>query len=301
MPHPELTEPARQLETTQWQIVSLKALGDLLIALRSLDAVAPAARPRPQILAGAHLRDFATAMGALDRVRILDTGPDYPAAWDYRQRGLMACLRSLRSLRPHFSALPAHYGLVFDFFGWRERFLAGSHRGRGLLPAANIYQAFEKTLATLGFPARAAGSDADLVLREGVARVYAASRVRAKTIPGPVVEQVVRQLSGVGIPCEVIALGDEQLQVDASVPVRRIERNFTALLDSIRGSALVVSADSLPAHVADYFRIPTHVISPKENEFWLPTGVFRQAAWSLFGDAAAFSDWLVNMKAESRA
>jgi ADP-heptose:LPS heptosyltransferase len=302
MPHPELAQPAEQSVRTRWLIVSIKALGDFVMALRSLQGIEASQWPSPQILAAEHLRDFAAAMGALERVKFMDCGTDYPAAWDFRRRGLFAGVRSIRDLRPRFAALPPDYGLVFDIFSWRERFLATSHRACGLVRAPNIYQAFERTLEGLGFrsnrPARPAAGP---VLKPGVARLYAASRVQAKTIPGAVIERAVRQLAAAGIECEVIALGNEPLQVAASVPVRRIERNFTALLDSIRTSALVVSADSLPAHIADYFGLPTHVISPKENTYWLPAGVFRQAAWSLFADAPAFTDWVARMKAESGA
>jgi hypothetical protein len=227
-------------------------------------------------------------------VLFLDCDGGYPAAWDIKRRGIGAGLRSVWSLRQRFKSLPADCALLFDQSGWRERFLGLSHRCETLQPAPNVYQAYRQTLRRIGL---SSGGDAPEPQLPGLAgdpviRIYGQSRVAAKTLPADVVSRIARQIGTMGLRCEVIALGDEKTEVAGEVPVRRIERSFQALIDSVRTCAAVVSADSLPGHLADYLGKPAHVISPLPNEYWLPLSCFITGSWSVFDDERAFSQWL---------
>jgi hypothetical protein len=107
-----------------------------------------------------------------------------------------------------------------------------------------------------------------------------------------VIGRVVDQLGRAGLRPLVIALDGEKLDLPAGAPVRRIERNFGAVSAAVCSSALVVSADSVPAHLAEYFDVPTYVLSPAPNEYWLPLSSFLTRGWSLFGDEQALPPWL---------
>jgi hypothetical protein len=273
----------------EWLLVSLKALGDFLIAYRSLQTARAPATMR--ILAAEHLRDFIDALQAQSRVRILASGPHYPSAWDIKRQGILAGLRNLSMLRKQFETLSDESQLLFDQWGWRERVLGWRHRCTTLLPAANVYQAFAQTLAQLGLQSDGQIKEA---ARPGAGRVriYPASRIAAKTLSGPVLARLVQQVAACGLNCEVVALGDEALDLPSELPVQRIERSFTALIESIRSSLLVISADSLPGHLADYFGLPVHIVSPQANQYWLPLSCFLDGSWSIFEDTRSLPSWL---------
>jgi hypothetical protein len=80
-----------------------------------------------------------------------------------------------------------------------------------------------------------------------------------------------------------------------------ISRNFESLASAIRSVDSVISADSLPAHLAEYFGRPVFVASPAPNEYWLPYGCFRQERWGIFHDEAQFGASLDGFLVDLRA
>jgi ADP-heptose:LPS heptosyltransferase len=104
--------------------------------------------------------------------------------------------------------------------------------------------------------------------------------------------RLVEQLLQAGMTCEVIELAGEGYALPAGLPVHRLERNFGALIEAVRGSSLVITADSLPGHLAEYFGLPAYIVTPRENSYWLPLSCFNDHAWSLFEDEESFPHWL---------
>ena len=68
-----------------------------------------------------------------------------------------------------------------------------------------------------------------------------------------------------------------------------IPRNFTSLATAIKSVDCILSADSLPAHQAEYFGKPTFVAVPRSNEYWMPHGCFTERRWGLFHATSEFS------------
>ena len=281
-------------------IVSLKGFGDFVIvcrALRELRGTAQEAGTHLPILAGEHLRELALALSVARDVRFVETGRGYPAAYDIRRCGLRSALLSLAGLKRGLSTVPSDCELLFDRVGWRERFIGAPRPLRGYLSAPNVNIALLETLAhgqwaasnkdfgTIG-ATPAPGADSRTV------RFFPISRLVMKNIPGPVLARLTGQARDAGLNCEIVLMGDEALDVPSEVPTLRIERNFASLIDALRSSAAVVSADSLPAHLADYFGVPVFVASPVRNEYWLPLSCFRGDSWCLFDDQLALPAWL---------
>lgn len=278
-------------------LVSIKAFGDFVIAANALRAVRqlPPQTCDLKLLAGEHLRQLAEALRVESRVRFIPSGGNYPAAYDVRAGGLPRALRSLFRLRRLFTALPRDCELIFDRAGWRERVLGSGYQRSSYVAAPNIYQAGTATLRTAGYVLEEERAESVAGARRGpgkVAAIFASSRLAHKTIPPGVLGRVVEQLRESGLDPEVIALAGEKLDLPAGVPVRQIERNFSAVSASICGSALVVSSDSVPAHLAEYLGVPTYVLSPVPNEYWLPLSAFLTRGWSLFTDDRGLPTWL---------
>ena len=275
-------------------IVTLKAFGDFLIAYSALlraRASDPAADI--QILAGEHVRPLGLALDVQEaQVHYIGGSSlkDVPAAFDVRRRGLWAAWRSLAALRQAVhSAQPAHRQLVFDRLGVREHFICGGRPRLALPPEApNIYLAYEARFL-------AGTAPAPRLQVEGVVRralIVAASRVPRKVLPREVIAQVHQQLADRGVVAQVLLLEGEQVEVPRSLGLVRVPRQFSALIASLRETDIVVSADSLPAHIGEYLGKPTFVISPAPNPYWLPRAAFLDGGHGVFGNLGNMEKWL---------
>ena len=275
-------------------IITLKAFGDFMIAYSALlrfIGVHPTADI--QLLAGEHVRPLGRALGVPEE-KVLYIGgsslKDVPAGFDVRRSGLWAAWRSLAALRQAVhSAQPVHRQLVFDRLGLREQFIGGG-RSRLALPreAPNIYLAYDAHFlaGTATAPRFKVGSAARRAL------IVAASRVPRKVLPREVIAQVHRQLADRGVAAQVLLLEGEQVEVPRSVGLVRLPRQFSALISSLRETDIVVSADSLPAHIGEHLGKPTFVISPAPNPYWLPRAAFLQGGHGVFGDLGNLDTWL---------
>jgi hypothetical protein len=279
-------------------VVSLKAFGDFVIQVRTIRAIQGVAADvaSPRLLAGEHLRQLAKALGVEQQVTFVPSGTSgFPAAFDFKRRGPLQGLISVLRLRSSLRQLPGDCGLIFDALGWRENFIAASYRRQAYVSAPNVYIACADTLRSLGFEIPRdpiAANPPNRARLQGLARIFPSSRKADKCIPAAVTARLVRQLGQAGLACEVIELAGEAVELTPDLPVRRLERNFGTLIEAVRGSDLVVSADSLPGHLADYFAVPAYIISPIENSYWLPLSCFIDDAWSLFQDEQSFALWL---------
>jgi ADP-heptose:LPS heptosyltransferase len=121
--------------------------------------------------------------------------------------------------------------------------------------------------------------------------IVPSSRVAYKRMSEGVIARLAAQLEAFG-PCSVINLEGEECVVPPGITVCEIERTFTALIRTLRKVDLVVSADSLSAHLAEYLGIPTYVVTPVPNEYWLPLLAFERQAWCLFGEEFRLGEWL---------
>lgn len=283
-------------------IVTLKAFGDFLIAYSAL-LRAHASHPAVDILllAGEHVRPLGLALGVSEALVNYIGGSslkDVPAAFDVRHRGPWAAWRSLVALRRAVHrAQPVHRQLVFDRLGLREQFIAGS-RPRLALPqeAPNIYLAYDSHLLSGATPA----SRLQVGTTPQHALIVPASRVPRKVLPREVIAQVHQQLADRGVRAQVLLLEGEQVEVPQFVGLVRVPRQFSALMASLRETDIVVSADSLPAHIGEHLGKPTFVISPTPNPYWLPRAAFLQGGNGVFDNLGNLNTWLEQLQADSR-
>lgn len=279
------------METT---IVTLKAFGDFLIAYRAL-LNARAANPAAdiQLLAGEHVRPLGLALGVPEaQVHYIGGSSlkDVPAAFDVRRRGILEACRSLAALRQALhSAQPVRRQLVFDRLGLREQFIGGGQRSLALpMDPPNIYLAYDAhfLVGTVPAPRFQIGAAPRRAL------IVAASRVPRKVLPSEVIAQVHQQLAARGVAAKVLLLEGEQVEVPRSLGLVRVPRQFSTLIASLRETDIVVSADSLPAHIGEHLGKPTFVISPAPNPYWLPRAAFLQGGHGVFGNLVNLEKWL---------
>lgn len=269
------------MAASTFKFVQVKAFGDLAIAAASLRRVPESERERFGLLISPHLRELADALAPRCRVETLPIPEQFtPAFFDPKKRGVVERIRSAWSLRRALAGTAAGSTLVMRHLTGRNRFITGRRSAVALPVADNIYAAYDAFVSSLVgdlvSPAAPPSS------RVGRLAICPYSRVAAKNIPADVVRDLCEVCARAGHVAELILLEGEPHECPDVIPATVIPRRFAALGDALASYSGVISADSLPAHLAAYRGTPVFVVSPHPNEYWLPAPTFARNSWGLF-------------------
>ncbi len=278
-----------------FSIVTLKAFGDFVIACGSARAVQAGAN-RPQVVAGEYVRPLAAALGVESEVRFIGTQhgapwTDVPAVFDVRKRGLPAAVRSLFELRAILGQLPPAWNLVFDHAGPRERLLCSHHPFHSLSKEmGNVYLAYRQF-----FTQQRLTVTPHTIARQFVpynALLVPGARMRHRVLPPAVIEQACHTLRERGCAVTVVLLEGEDIPLPEKIRPVRLPRSFQNLVAVMRESDLVITADSLPAHLGEYLQIPQFTFIPTPKDYMLPQFAYEAKGWTTFDQTPYFSRWL---------
>lgn len=262
-------------------VVCLKSFGDLVIARYSLQHSAGELLHR--LVIGDHLEELNEALGSSPApVVIRHREGSVPALFDVKKMGVLRALRSGAKLRGLLSKaraeLPADAPWLFDQLGMRERLIAGSFLVRALPVAKNVYLAYR---AMFGIE-----SPTDPIPEPNSGQtvgIFPGSRIAAKNLPSAVVDHIVQVSRRNGARPLIFCLDGES---HALHHLRRdivpVPRNFAAMTVAVKSVDKVVSADSFPAHLAEFCHRPVFVVSPHLNRYWLPLSCTTTSRWMLF-------------------
>jgi hypothetical protein len=246
---------------------SFKSFGDLVIACHHLRRLSS---EDGILLCADHLRPLLNALGYSRQVKWLgDSQEGVPALFDIGKRGAYAAAKSAWVLRRAVRDVTYPEDiLVFDRIGWRQRWISAGRATRQIASGeANIYQDYEKLLGLTQSVVRVDERERRLT-RIGI---FPDSRLAAKQIPESLVIQMANALKTMGFQVQVVRAG----------PQSEIH-TFDGLLASLRNWDAVISADSLPAHLAEYEGRPVFVVTPQPNHYWLPKSAFVHGHTALF-------------------
>lgn len=268
-------------------IVSVKSFGDLVIALASLERLEPSRRANYRLLLGRHLLPLFEAMGSSIEVNILEhRESSVPSFYDVNLNGMRRAAISGWHLRRSLARVES-CGFLFDRVGWRERLLAGGRTAISLPSQENIYQAYAVFLEAPTNPILIC-ADAGLA---AIAGIFPGSRLASKNLPASLIADCSRCLAERGLVPELFLLDGERPDLEHQFPSARIlPRDFGAMKAAVESCDLVVSADSMPAHISEFAGKPVFVFSPVDNSYWLPLSSFEAGHWGLFdqGTGEAF-------------
>lgn len=277
----------------QLTVANLKAYGDFVIVCSALKRIdSRAGWVLPNIVAGEHVRDLASALNLDDIVHFIGDASweNVPAIFDIRKRGGLAALNSFFEIRRLLKKLPSYKSLVFDTLGWRERWL-GSGFHLHTLPEGceNIYIAYDNFFRNLGFDV-----DDNFFYKKNIkhAIIIPGARLHHKVIPAHVTSAFAAELAVRNISVDVIVLEGESLDIPTHLNSIVIPREFAMLINQIKKSDLVISADSLPSHLSEYFQIPIFVSTSEPNPYWLPRSSYETHGWATFSIIEPFQSWL---------
>jgi hypothetical protein len=291
------------MSTQSIAIANFKSFGDFVIAHSILHRVEKRAKERIRLISSSHVRDLNAILPADVCVTLMNSGEGrVPALYDVRKRGTWAATRSALSLRREFRSIgrAADEALAFDVIGVRERFIAADWPLLGPPKvSANIYETYvqflgERQIATVAAPPPARG---------GIARsvgIFPESRHIAKRLTDQVLSVIYERVARTGMDARLFIL-DGDLAPGRGYPgVQNIPRDFQSLASAISSVDCVISADSLPGHLAEYLGRRVFIVSPLPNEYWLPQGCFASRHWGVFADPTGLASSLDTFLAQPR-
>ena len=269
-------------------VVSIKAYGDLVIACNILKMINVKGE-RASLLAGSHHKELIEAIKPLCKIFIMEQGRDLPAIFDLKRQGIIAGIRNLLLLKVQFSKLSEdrdHF--IFDKLGIREKFISdGLYRSSIEMGQENIYQDYF-TYFGIEKPHIALHKSAD----EKVL-IFPDSRLLAKELPDLLVLKISDMIIATGKRPVVVRIGQNNTHdYGKNIEVESIY-GFESLVSKIKNAGSIISADSLPAHLAEYFAKPIFVFSPKANNYWLPYSSYCDGWYSQqFITIGGLEQWL---------
>lgn len=290
-----------QIGTASVALVSLKAFGDYVIARTALRQAGSAA-DTVQMFIGAHLNELHEALGARAGTQLIEHGAGVPAFFDVRKAGAMSAICSGVRLRKSLRALTSsgNTTLVFDRVGMRERFLAGRAPSIALPASRNVYLAYAQLLGTspaLPVSSELVGTDptalAQCAERPPRVGIFPGSRIAAKQLPPELIAWLAQTCRAAGADVEVFCLEGEPLAPQSpAYDVSVVPKRFAAMLRAVKSVDRVVSADSMPAHLAEFVARPVFVASPVANTYWLPLSSLEHGRWALFDERVLLDERL---------
>lgn len=273
-------------------LVSLKAFGDFVIACSALRTLKE--KHGLRIIAGEHVRSLAKAIGVESNIDFIGdaTCVDVPACFDIRKKGLWAAFVSLYKLRQSIGSHTWGGELIFDNLGWRERVVGFGKTLKSLsADQGNIYLAYDHFFQLAGYELSASLAVKSKVANQN-AIIIPGARVAGRVIPKEIIGLIFDLLKSKKIPVSVLILDGELFDIPTGIPVLRLPRSFDNLVTAIQQCGLVISADSLPSHLSEFFNVPVFVSTPKPKPYWLPRSSYINNGWATFENTSLLNEWL---------
>lgn len=248
------------------------------------------AGPAHRLLAASYLRPLAEAIDYQGPLRYFEMPAQDvpPSAFNARKAGLGAIAVSLWRLRAGVLRATAAGDIIHvPHRDIRWRLACAPRRIDALrLPDENIYLAY---CARLGLAPQ------DLVVpmpaRPREVLVFPDSRQPAKLIPESTLRALTDINAATGVRTRVVRVrppGTGRVDVPGELSLW----GLPALVRAVREAEVIVSADSLPGHLAEYFERPAFILTPLANEPLMPLSVLLRQRWSRFSAMEAYRQWI---------
>jgi ADP-heptose:LPS heptosyltransferase len=272
--------------------VFIKGFGDFIIGAYFLKSLSQDDTIKIRILTTPRIAVLAAELRLPINLSILDLpGMDAPALFEVRRKGLFQAMKSGIEIKKAIGNLntqnPISGKLIFDKVSFREKYISTGHKIIGLPKNNdNIYQAYNKLMNQLHLKTRMR-NDRPSILNETNSEfigIFPTSRAEEKDIPPSVLHKLNQLFQREGNRLKIYLFPDQLERYKEVKNITAIPKDFSSLIEHIRAHQVIISADSLPAHLAQYFSIPVFVLTPKNNHYWLPIESFNKASYCNFDD-----------------
>ncbi len=274
------------------KFVSVKAYGDFVIAL---NAISNFGSPDDILLCGDHLRPLSNALKSnVNTIWLGTIERDMPALFDCRKNGFINALKSLYFIR-HKLLSTSDYDdyLIFDSMGVRQFMVSLGRNVKFLSKSSpNIYINYQNF-----FNSNFSSDLEKLKIKKTnyTVCIFPDSRLSYKAIKKDVLLTISKYLGSKNIEYNIVFVAKDRYFHGAHHRSIVIE-GFDKLVDIINQHDVIISSDSLPAHIAELFSKPVFVLSPIENQYWLPRSSFDFSWHSTFDNLNKLFHFLEQIK-----
>jgi hypothetical protein len=270
-----------------WHCSTL-AFGDFVIDCNFMRR----AGPETGILAASYLEPLARALAYQGRLRFFDmpVADVPPSIFNLRHASIPQIAASLWHLRVGLSKAIAPTDTInvpHHDIRWSLAF-APRQANALRMPYENIYLAY---CARLGLEPHELVVPMPASVREVV--VFPDSRQSAKQITESTLRRLVDINAAAGVKTRIARVrSPESGYVDA--PGEFSLWGLPALVSTVREAEVIVSADSLPGHLGEYFERPVFILTPQANEPLLPLSVLLNKRWDRFDAMHTYEQWVTS-------
>lgn len=264
---------------------SFKSYGDfiiLLTILRKFDV-------SYKVFATSHLLPLFKSMNSNINIVFFKINENYiPSIFNFKKDGFWKALISFIKIKLFlYKNLTKDDLLVFDKYSFREFFLSLFHKKIFISCSKfhNIYLDYENFInKKLIFLLQKKD------LKNNIA-IFPESRDKKKLLPAIFVKELVVYLESKNFFVSTIIVDELLLNKFSDCNVKLNNNSFDGLIKNIKENN-VISADSLPSHIAEHFNIPNFVFVAKPNEYWMPYSCYTMHHWDIFGSFKYLNKWL---------
>ena len=269
----------------------MQGFGDLVILANILKKYA-ITNKNYNIIMGSYLLELFNGLDLdIKFISLKLKGNDIPPLFNLKKKGLLKGFYNALQIKNLLleSYRKENFSIVFDegtlnLGGLREKFISSSIPTTMMKSKENIYLTYINFLKSVDNFNTYNHNNVKLKNNNMLA-IFPTSRQKAKCIPENILETIIKKSIKNGFKPKIFNIkGEEKFQPHLSKYHIILPRNFSNIIKVIKKSSALVSADSLPAHIGEYFDIPTFVLSPIENRYWLPLSTMHQGFWSEFDD-----------------
>jgi hypothetical protein len=280
-------------------IVSVKGFGDALIALWSMNAILNVDQFR--LISNKYISPLIEHLGKSSVAEILPDSDNYPEHYNLRRSNPFQALGSLLSFKKKLELLDdaKHSNFIFDLGGWRERLCLPN--GAKNFPVSsmheeNIYLAYLALLSRIsGQSSIKSRSEQNSKLTLCDLPIFFSSRVKAKELKINDLLHLYGYAISHGLNPRFICHIYDDVGLISQSGLQWESYTSYEDLDRILSSALaVISADSFPAHYAEYFGHRIFVIKNFKNSYYLPYSSFISNHWSIGFNSSQLNLFLSN-------
>lgn len=254
-------------------ILVFRSYGDLMILLNVLKQGAPSFPLRLKV--SNHLRPLVDALPDFSlpsnvEISYFDIGIDKGILRLFTNRDFISFqtikeLVRLKKVTQSFSIIHVEQQVrawVLSILYFPTRFVALNHTG-------NVYENYHRIFSIASSPHKSTNSERKKIL------IFPDSRKKSKQIPEWLLSKLINNAS--------LQIIEAHFGNGTSNDKKIYYSNFESLVQCIQNAHFIISADSLPVHIAHYFSIPHYILySNKVNKDWLTPYARTNQSYGLF-------------------
>jgi ADP-heptose:LPS heptosyltransferase len=135
-----------------------------------------------------------------------------------------------------------------------------------------------------------------LTLKPSKVSIFPGARESFRIIPKSIIDNVSLINDEYNLTTKVIKVSTQSQDFVTSDSGIIFVNGFDRLKDQILDADIVVSADSLTAHLAEFYKKPVFVFTPTKKDYAMPLSVLKKNLLSLFADKDnKYSEFLKNI------